>query len=64
MDVVGSMYQRDRESYEEQRDKAFLGFEKRYKSKWRNSIGFRAEGVEVDDLDDDARNRAKNRNGA
>jgi len=54
LDVVGSSWGRDRESYDEQRTKGYVGFEKRYKSRWRNSIGFRVENVDVRDLHTDA----------
>ena len=54
LDVVGSSYQRDRESYDEQRTKGYVGFEKRYKDHWRRGIGFRAEKVDIDSLDLDA----------
>jgi outer membrane protein insertion porin family len=54
LDVVGSSWGRWRESYNEQRTKGFVGLEKRYKNKWRRSIGFRAENVNVQDIDFDA----------
>ena len=54
LDVIGSSWERYRESYDEQRTKGYVGFEKRYKSQWRNSIGFRVENVEVKDLHIDA----------
>ncbi|MHC4741266.1 MAG: BamA/OMP85 family outer membrane protein [Planctomycetota bacterium] len=54
LNVVGSSYERERESYDEERLKGFLGFEQRLKGKWRRSIGFRAENVEVDSLEPDA----------
>jgi len=54
LDVVGSSWGRWRESYDEQRTKGFVGLEKRYKNKWRRSIGFRAENVNVQDIDFDA----------
>ena len=54
LDVVGSSWERYRESYDEQRTKGYVGFEKRYKSQWRNSIGFRVENVKVKDLYTDA----------
>ncbi|MDD5457962.1 MAG: outer membrane protein assembly factor BamA [Phycisphaerae bacterium] len=63
MDIVGSSYWRGRESYDEQRTKGFLGFEKRYKSKWRNSIGFRAENVDVDSIGFDAPQEIKDVSG-
>jgi len=54
LDVVGSSYERGRESYDEQRTKGYVGFEKRYKNRWRRSIGFRVENIEVGSLDTDA----------
>jgi outer membrane protein insertion porin family len=54
MDVIGSQYERGRESYDESRTKGFLGFEKRYSDGWRRGIGFRLENVDVKDVDDDA----------
>jgi len=54
LDVVGSYYERGRRAYDEERLKAFLGFEQRRKGNWRRSIGFRAENVDVDSLDTDA----------
>jgi len=54
LDVVGSFYERGRESYDEERMKAYLGFEQRLEDKWRRSIGFRAENVDVGSLDTDA----------
>jgi outer membrane protein insertion porin family len=54
LDVVGSSWERWRESYDEERTKGFIGLEKRYKSRWRGSVGFRVEDVDVHDLDFDA----------
>jgi outer membrane protein insertion porin family len=54
LDVVGSSYERWRESYDVKKTKAQVGFEKRLKNRWRPSLGFRAEDVEVDNLDFDA----------
>ena len=54
LDIVGSSWERDRESYAEQRTKGFVGLEKRYKNKWRRSLGWRLENVDVGDLDPDA----------
>jgi outer membrane protein insertion porin family len=54
LDVVGSSWGRWRESYDEQRTKGFVGLEKRYKDKWRRSIGFRVENVDVQNIDYDA----------
>ncbi|MGD8501533.1 MAG: POTRA domain-containing protein, partial [Phycisphaerales bacterium] len=52
--LEGSSWERWRESYDEQRTKGYVGLEKRYKSRWRGSLGFRVENVDVGDLDDDA----------
>jgi len=54
LDVVGSSWERDRESYDENRLKGYVGFEKRYKNRWRRSIGVRVENVDVDSVDSDA----------
>ncbi len=54
LDVTGSSWERGRESYDEGRVKGYVGFEKRYKNRWRRSIGFRVEDVEVDNIDTDA----------
>jgi len=54
LDVVGSSFERFRESYNEERLKGYFGFEKRYKDKWRRGISFRAETVDVTDLERDA----------
>ena len=54
LDVIGSSYERWQESYDEKRTKGYVGFEKREKNRWRKSIGFRVENVEVDDIDPNA----------
>jgi len=54
LDVITSSWERWMESYDEGRTKGYVGFEKRYKDRWRRSIGFRLENVEVDSLDTDA----------
>ncbi len=54
LDVAGSSWSRGMESYDEQRIKGFVGFEKRLKNKWRKSIGIRCESVDVGGLDTDA----------
>jgi len=54
LDVAGSSWGRWRESYDEQRTKGFVGLERRFKSKWRRSIGLRCENVNADDLEIDA----------
>jgi outer membrane protein insertion porin family len=53
--VAGSSWERYRESYDEGRIKGSIGFEKRYDhGLWFRSINFRAEEVDVDDIDIDA----------
>jgi len=54
LDLVGSSWERAREAYDEERLKGFLGFEKRYKSRWRRSLSFRFENVDVSSIDLDA----------
>ncbi|MGA2171577.1 MAG: outer membrane protein assembly factor BamA [Sedimentisphaerales bacterium] len=54
LNVVGSDWSRWRESYDEHRTKAFVGFEKRCPDNWRYGLGFRAEDVEIRDVDHDA----------
>jgi outer membrane protein insertion porin family len=54
MDLAGSSFSRGRESYDEERIKGFLGFEKRYKNNWRRSISTRVEQVDVGSIDLDA----------
>jgi outer membrane protein insertion porin family len=52
--VAGSSREWWRESHDEKTEKGYVGFEKRYKSGWRRSVGFRVENVEIEDLDYDA----------
>jgi outer membrane protein insertion porin family len=54
LDIAGSSWERWRESYDEQRTKGYVGFEKRHKSRWRTRLGFRVENVEVEHIDFDA----------
>lgn len=54
LDITGSSWERWRESYDEQRTKGFVGLAKRYKSRWRGSVGFRVEGVDVQNVELDA----------
>ncbi len=53
-DVEGSLFERWYESYDEKRKRIYTGFEKRYKSGWRNSIGLSVQDVRVARLDYDA----------
>jgi len=54
LDTVASSFQRFQESYDEERLKGYIGFEKRYRNDWRRGMSFRAENVDVSDIDDDA----------
>jgi outer membrane protein insertion porin family len=54
LDVVASGFNRGRESYDEDRLKGYVGFEKRYPDDWRRGISFRVENVDVTDLEVDA----------
>ena len=51
LEVAGSGFQRWRESYDEERLKAYIGFTRRYENDWRRGIGLRAENVDVSDLE-------------
>lgn len=52
--LSGSLYERGRETYDEERLAGRVGLEKRYRDKWRRGISFRAENVDVSDLEWDA----------
>jgi outer membrane protein insertion porin family len=54
LDVVGLGREWERESYDEGITKGYVGFERRYKNRWRRSIGFRVGDVDVDSIDIDA----------
>lgn len=54
LNVVASSFEREWEAYTESRMSGSLALQKRYKSKWRRGIAFRAESVNVEDLDIDA----------
>ncbi|UCE99087.1 MAG: outer membrane protein assembly factor BamA [Planctomycetota bacterium] len=54
LDVIGSSWERWRESFDEERTKAYVALEQRYKNHWSRSIGIRVENVDVSDLDTDA----------
>lgn len=51
LNVSGSSYERERESWDESRLAAKLSLEKRYANKWRRGVSFRAENVKIDDFD-------------
>ena len=64
LDLVGSSFEREWESYEEERLKAYLGFEKRYPDRWRRGISFRAVNVDVSGIEADAPREIKDVKGS
>jgi len=64
LDVVGSSYERERESYNEERLKGYVGFEKRYRDRWHRGIGFRVEDVTVASVENDAPKEIKDVEGS
>ncbi|MEN8126812.1 MAG: outer membrane protein assembly factor BamA [Planctomycetota bacterium] len=54
LNLSGSFFERERETYQEERLNGKIGLEKRYDDKWRRGISFRAENVDVGDLEWDA----------
>ena len=54
LETLISGYERWQESYDEDRVKGYVGFEKRYPDKWRRGFSFRVESVGITDLDGDA----------
>jgi outer membrane protein insertion porin family len=59
MDVTGAYWTRRQESYTENRTRASVGFDRRYKEGWHQGIGLRVEDVDVSDVDDDAPKQIK-----
>lgn len=51
LETAISGYERTQESYDEGRLKGYVGFEKRYQNRWRRGFSFRAESVEISDID-------------
>jgi outer membrane protein insertion porin family len=54
MDVSGMGFEREWESYTEDRLGGRVGFEKRYTNDWRRGMSFRLDNVNVTDLESDA----------
>jgi len=54
LSLSGTLFDRERETYKETRLTGRVGLERRYPDEWRRGISFRAENVEVTDLDWDA----------
>ncbi len=52
--VAGSSREWWRESHVEKTTKGYIGFGKRYKSRWFSSFGLRVENVDIGDIDFDA----------
>jgi outer membrane protein insertion porin family len=51
LNLSGSIFERERESYEESRVTGNIGLDKRYPDDWRRGISFRADNVTIDDLE-------------
>ncbi len=58
-----SGFDRWRDAYDENRVKGYVGIEKRYEDRWRRGIAFRAESVEITDIDYDAPKEIKDADG-
>jgi outer membrane protein insertion porin family len=67
LNVSGSAWGREQESYEENRTKGYVGLAQRYewrtRDHWRKNIGFRTENVDVDGIDFDAPGEIKDLRG-
>ncbi|MGA2916020.1 MAG: BamA/TamA family outer membrane protein [Sedimentisphaerales bacterium] len=59
MTLAGSVWERQRESYDEQREKASLGFIHRLKNGWYRTLALRFENVAVKSVKDDAPKEVK-----
>ena len=64
MNVSALSRQWERECYDEERTRGYIGFEKRYKNNWRRSIGFRAENVDVEGVESSAPTEIKDVRGS
>ncbi|OQA02396.1 MAG: Outer membrane protein assembly factor BamA precursor [Planctomycetes bacterium ADurb.Bin401] len=54
MTLAGSSWARGRESYDEERQKGYVGFTRRMKEGWYRVLAFRAENVDIQSLENDA----------
>ncbi|MBN1125802.1 MAG: outer membrane protein assembly factor BamA [Sedimentisphaerales bacterium] len=63
-EVGGYGFERWRESYDEDRTKAYVTLEKRYQDDWRRGISFRAENVKVTDLEWDTPRQVRDDEGS
>ena len=54
LEVGAYGFERWRDAYEEDRLKGYITLEKRYEDRWRRGLAFRAENVDVTDLESDA----------
>ena len=59
MTLSGSSWERERESYDEERLKGYVGFTKRMKKGYYRILAFRFEDVTIADIDDDAPKEVK-----
>lgn len=63
MSLGGSGFERERESYDERRLKAFVSLEKRYKNDWNRGASLRIENVAVEQVEFDAPQEIKDVDG-
>jgi len=63
LDVEGLSREWQRESYDENRLRGSVEFEKRYRNRWRRKLGFRLADVDVDSVDFDAPKEIKDYKG-
>jgi outer membrane protein insertion porin family len=64
LDLVGLSRDWERESYDENRLRGYVGLEKRYRNHWRRSLSVRVDNVEVDSIDFDAPQEIKDVKGS
>jgi outer membrane protein insertion porin family len=51
LNITGSSWERWYRSHDERRTKGVFSFQKRYRSRWRNNLGFRIENVNIGNID-------------
>ncbi len=64
LDLVGLSRDWERESYDENRLRGYVGLEKRYRNRWRRSVGVRVDNVDVDSIEFDAPQKIKDVKGS
>jgi len=59
LDLLGLSRDWERESYDENRLRGYVGLEKRFRNRWRRNIGVRVDNVDIDSIDFDAPKEVK-----